>query len=739
MKKHISLIVIACFSVISNLVGQEVWEKVPTSKVFLEPEIATRENKPANYELFSVDVNSLNETLVNATSRKLPATTNLIMKLPTPLGMQRFLVREASVFSDGLAAKYPTIKSYVGTGIDDPTAIARFSKSVKGFHAMITSTKYPMYLIDPYTKDKKTSIAYLKKDGANSKIECLVEDTKKTVQIANKTAATILSDGKLRTYRLALIGTGEYSQFHLLGSSATTDADKKAEVLAAMNTTITRVNGVFEIDLGVTLEIVTNNTELIFLDTNTDNLTDGDANSLIEESQTVCDDTIGNGMYDIGHAFSTGAGGLAALGVVCVIGSKAKGVTGKPAPVDDSFDIDYVAHELGHQLGANHTQNNSCQRNDDTAAEPGSASTIMGYAGICDPNIQNNSDPYFHALSIEEIWNTISLTTCAVLTDVGNAIPVADAGADFVIPKSTAFVLFGNATDADAGDNLTYNWEQVDVDVAPVMPPSVSNTIGPSFRSLTATASPNRFMPAQATVLAGFVASEWEVVSSSGRIYNFALTVRDNVANGGAVHRDDMRVTSINTAGPFRITSHTTSATISGNSVETVTWDVSSTNIAPISTSNVKILFSTDGGLTFPTTLVASTPNNGSAQVTIPNVTTTEARIKIEPVDNIYYAVNSSNFSVDMTTSIGEVTFDNFSVFPNPTEGRIKLNFEVLSTDIVTVQLFDLLGRLVEEKSFYNTPTNFSEELNFAKVPSGLYMLHVKNGNKSSTEKILIK
>ena len=422
--------------------------------------MAIRVEIPTNFDLYDIDISVLNTKLVKALSRTSTTTNNLVIKFPTPLGIQRFLIKEASVFSPTLAAEYPDIKSYVGIGLDDPTAIARFSKSVKGFHAMITSGNYPMFLLDPYTKDKNTSIAYYKKDSSNKEFECFVTESKKT--IANKTNVTI-SDGKLRTYKLALIATGEYSQFHLSGSSATTDAQKKAVVLAAMNTTMTRVNGVFESDLGVTMQIVSNNTNLIFLDAVTDNLTNNDGGELIDESQTICDATIGNANYDIGHAFSTGGGGLAGLGVVCTIGQKGRGITGQGNPVGNAFDIDYVAHEMGHQFGANHTFNTksgSCaggNRNNDTAVEPGSASSIMGYAGICSPhNVQANSDAFFHTVSIAEMWAHVSTTNCAVVTNTGNAIPVANAGNDFVIPKGTAFVLRGSATDADGTGSLTY-------------------------------------------------------------------------------------------------------------------------------------------------------------------------------------------------------------------------------------------------------------------------------------------
>jgi len=721
----------------NSVFGQDIWKKEPKTASFVASELAFRKAVPSIFELYGVDLKTLETKLINTTSRRLKSAPGVTIKLPTPMGVQRFVVKEAAVFSDELAAKFPSIKSYVGVGLDDPTAVARFSKSVKGFHAMISSGNYPMYLIDPYTKDTHTSIAYFKKNGTKSDFECLVSERKQS--LINTAVSSMVSDGKLRTYRLALIATGEYSQFHLIGTTATTDAEKKAVVLAAMNTTMTRVNGVFERDLGVTMEIVSNNTSLIFLDTATDNLTDNDADSLLGESQVLCDATIGTSNYDIGHAFSTGAGGLAGLGVVCLVGQKAKGVTGSSNPVGDAFDIDYVAHEIGHQFGADHTQNNNCQRNGATAVEPGSASTIMGYAGICSPNVQMNSDAYFHAVSIAEMWSSVTTTaTCGAETVTNNATPVVNAGADFVIPKATAFVLKGSATDADTENSLTYNWEQIDAEIA-TMPPSLTSTEGPAFRSLPSSTSSNRYMPAIATVLSGYTASTWEAVSTVARVYNFSLTVRDNVASGGATGRDDVIITADVNSGPFKVTSQGLAVSLNGNSTQTIAWDVANTDGAYVNCTHVNILLSTDGGLTYPNVLLANTPNDGTQDVTLTNTTTAKARIKVEAVDNIFYAVNTTDFSIDeVVVSVDEFLFANFKVYPNPSKGKITVSFDVVSTDKVTVQLVDLLGRLVDERVYVNTETTFLEEINYDKVTSGLYLLHIKNGAKKSTKKLII-
>jgi hypothetical protein len=738
MKNSYKISLLFFFFTSISMFSQSIWTKQENNARIIEENIEYRETQPASFDLFRINTSLVTKKIETSTKQE------TIIELPTPNGIQRFMVKESSVFSNELAMKYPSIKSYVGVGIDDKTARVRFSKSNVGFHAMITSGKYPMYLIDPYTKDKKTAIAYYKNKVLKSNFECLAEDNLPKVRQNKFQKATNANDGKLRTYKLAIVTTGEYSQFHLTNQNVpagATDAVKKAAILSAINTTMTRVNGIFERDLGVTMKVVANNESIIFLNGATDNLTDNDADTLIDETQALCDATIGTENYDIGHAFSTGGGsgaGLAGGGVVCLLGEKAKGVTGSASPINDTYDIDFVVHEMGHQFGANHTQNNNCQRNNSTAVEPGSASSIMGYAGFCSPNVQSNSDAYFHSVSIAEMWNIVTTTAnCAVQTVTNNSAPVANAGNDFTIPKSTPFVLKGAATDVDAGNNLTYNWEQIDNQTA-TMPPVATNASGPLFRTLPPSTSSNRFMPALATVLSGNTSSTWEVVPSVARTMNFSLTVRDNVLNGGATDRDDMKITVDGTSGPFLITSQMTATTLNGNSTQIINWNVANTTASPVNCANVNILLSTDGGMTYPNVLISNTPNDGTQQVTLTNITTTQARIKIEAVNNIFYAVNSINFSIDKVASVNEEFFANFKLYPNPSKGLITINFDVFSSDEVLIELFDIRGRKIKQSEFKVSGTTFSTSLNYQSVAKGLYILKIKNGQNRISKKIVI-
>ena len=708
----------------------------------------SRRTMPQEYNLFKLNTTALKAALSQAPVRH-SGVSNVIIKLPTNNGeLQNFRVFEASVMSPELQARNTNIRSYAAQGIDDPTAVARFSVSDLGVNVMITSGKYATIYIDPYTQDKTYYIAYnLNQLPPNPEgFECLVEEAIGPEPILNERNA---NDGKLRTYRLAVACTGEYAQFHLNDQGipgTATDAVKKAAVLSAINITVTRVNGVYERDLSLTMVLVANNEDIIFLNPATDPFTNNQANVLINQSQTVIDATIGFTNYDIGHTFSTGAGGLAQLRSPCTA-SKARGVTGTNSPKGDGYDIDYVAHEMGHQYGANHTFNNSCgnNRNNGTAVEVGSGSTIMAYAGICPPNVQNRSDDYFTAISIQEMWANISTGqgNCGAQTATNNLPPIADAGPDYTIPKSTPYILQGTASDPD-GNALTHCWEQFNPNIAP-MPPLKTSTVGPAFRSFDPTDTPERYMPRINYVLLGDLggnnpptSNRWEAVAAVGRILSFRYTVRDNAAGGGSSANDNMTVTVDGNSGPFTITSQTAVTTWNTQTTETITWDVANTDLSPVSCANVDIKFSTDNGFTYPITIATNVPNTGSAIINVPNVNTTGGRLMVMASNNIFYDLNDAAITVTGTLGLEDFAFDNFSVYPNPSTGIFNLSFTPDSNEKVEVSLYDVRGRVISQFVYDEVNSGlFSKQLDFNYIDGGMYFLVVKNGNKTATKKLM--
>ncbi len=651
MKNKLLFIALLAFTSFSFAQEGNFWKK-SINKI----NAVVYENKKqiTNPNLFELDANALKNLLSNAPQRNmLFGKSTVIASFPNGEGQfERFKILESSNMDVQLAARYPEIKSYIGQGIDNPTATIYFSISPLGLQTMTLYGDKSAVFIEPYTKDLNTYAVYKKSDKVASlnKFECKVVDVV-APQMNQATARPNADDALLRTFRLALSVTGEYTTYF---------GGTKALALAAMNNSMTRVNGVFEKDFSARMVLVANNDLVIYTNASTDPYdaaTTGSGGTWNQQLQTTLTNTIGSANYDIGHLFgaSGGGGNAGCIACVCINPTTSKplgkgsGFTspGDAIPSGDNFDIDYVAHEMGHQFGANHTFTHS---NESTGVqmEPGSGSTIMGYAGITTLDVQPHSDDYFHAVSIQQVTNYIKTTTCSVNTATGNAIPTANAGLDYTIPKSTPFMLTATGTDAN-GDILTYNWEQMDSQTTSAVP-SATKTTGVNFRSYTASTSPTRYFPRMASVLTGSTTTAGteltvEALPSVARTMNFRATVRDNRAGGSGNNSDDMILTVNATAGPFSVTAPNTAVSYIAGSTQTVTWAVAGTTANGVNCANVDILISTDSGTTW-STLLAATPNDGTQAVTIPNTLGTTNRIMVKGTNHIFFDVSNTNFTI---------------------------------------------------------------------------------------------
>ncbi|MFM7709301.1 MAG: reprolysin-like metallopeptidase [Ferruginibacter sp.] len=600
-----------------------------------------------------------------------------ILSLPLPDGRTgRFRVWESSIQEAGLEAQFPDIRTFNGQGIDDPRATIRFDLTLRGFHAQVLTPENTWYM-DPYAiGNTEDYISYFRRHNHRpSFFHCDVNEESLAARPTNVQAPC--RGTNLKTYRLAVACTGEYAQAP--GIAAGTNA---AILHSAIVTTVNRVVGVYEVELAIRLVLVANNNLIEYLQASTDPFNgNNNANTLITESQTVITNNIGSGNFDIGHTFSTGGGGLAGLGVVCNNGSKARGITGSPNPTGDGYDIDYVAHEMGHQFGGNHPMNGCGSSPITTSYEPGSGTTIMAYAGICGTqDIQPNSDPTFHAISFDEISNFLVAggASCGVSTPTGNTLPVIDPlpFTSLSIPPNTPFILTGSATDAN-GDALSYCWEQWDLGN-----PGASWNIGltagagntaPLFKSRLPKTTGSRTFPDIAVILANYPTNpaatmgglKGEILSPVERAMKFKLTVRDNRAAGGGVVSagsggcQTASTLQLNVVGttPFTVTAPNGGETWGGGTSQTINWNVSGTSSAPISTATVKITLSTDGGQTYPITILASTANDGTETISVPNNATTQARIRVEAINNVFFDISNANFTI--TAAVAGFAFDN--------------------------------------------------------------------------------
>lgn len=718
--------VLAFLVICQNIQAQQVQPSNYWQDVAAVPSAAKAQRQivPGRYRTMRVDLSTLENVLDAAPKGNVleVRTSNATIQLPYPDGsLKSFRLIEASIMATELQEKYPEIRTYAAEGIDDPGASARLDFTPSGFHAMVLSVEHGTIFVDPYAKEVTDHyISYYKKHFHKelpAGFEKCSYETVNDLQWANKATfrqvqqkALRAGDCQLRTYRLALACTGEYAAYHggTIGGA-----------LAAMTTTMNRVNGIYERDATVHMELVSNTDDLIYLNSGSDPYTNNNGSAMLGENISTCNSVIGSSNYDIGHVFSTGGGGVAYLGVPCT-SSKAGGVTGQSNPVNDPFDIDYVAHEMGHQFGANHTQNNSCNRNGSTAVEPGSASSIMGYAGICSPDVQSNSDALFHAISLSEIHNFVvngSGDNCPTHTPMSNNAPSANAGSNKTIPANTPFVLEGSGSDPDQNDVLTYTWEQMDNEVS-TQPPSANSDDGPNFRSIPPSESQNRYLPNLDDLVDG-VSPTWEVLSDVSRHFDFRFVVRDNSPGGGCNDEDDMRVNVDGNSGPFVVTNPNTALTWSALSTENVSWNVAGTNGSPVSCSNVDIFLSVDGGHTYPITLATGVPNNGSANVSVPNTASTTARVMVKGAGNIFFDISNQNFTIEVP-SVPDYMLSVQQAYVNVCSGT-DAQFELDVTSIVGYT--DPVNLSI---SGLSTPLQSSFSINPV-IPSGSSVLTISN------------
>jgi uncharacterized protein (TIGR03437 family) len=625
------------------------------------------------------------ELSANGKFTKAGRQTQLVMTLPMPDGtFGRFGIEESSVMAGELAARFPEIRTYRGRGLDDPTATARLDVTPQGFHAIVLSSEGTV-IVEPAPRTSRAQsrqyISYDQRDAPQEAgaFSCLVlgaeqatqdANVRQSKQVSRKGYANPLASGAtLRTYRLALAATAEFTQTYGGGNVG--------DVLSALTTLINAVNAIYERDLAVHLNLVANETSIIFTNSATDGYTSDDVNTMLTQNQSVLDQRIGSANYDLGmvldgHVYTFTPGkfifqGAAQFQSTCSNGQKGKAVSVfRSTEPTSNAAIYVVAHELAHKLGALHTFNGTLDdcgpsRFAVVAYEPGSGSTIMGYRGgvlpngnyfpICDSEDLHSTDTYFHTASIDQITNYVTFgggSVCGVSTNTGNTQPNIDAGADFTIPANTPFTLTASGSDADA-DALTFCWEQFDLGAAG--PPHTDNGDRPIFRSFAPVANPARTFPQLSDILSG-TPTFGESLPITDRTMNFRVTVRDNHTGGGGVNTGAMRVNVVSASGPFIVTAPGSGTSWPAGSTQIVNWNVANTASVPINCAAVRVLLSIDGGGSFPFTLASGIPNSGTATINVPNTPTSSARVKVEAAGNIFFNISPSNFTITPNTTL---------------------------------------------------------------------------------------
>jgi len=596
-----------------------------------------------HFQIMHLDQKSLKKSLSKAPKKGVNTQSSVTITLPLPNNtFETYEVFQNSTLHPKLKAKFPEINTYDAYSVNNPGEWVKLDLTHQGFHAMILRAGKSPVFIDPVSKENHSYyIVYYKKDFISpQKLKCEVNQQNPSLSLSGfgNTLAPYYPC-QLKKYRLAMAATAQYTQFH--GGTV-------AGALSAETTTMNRVNGIYETDMAITMQLIANNDLIIYTNPNNQPYTHGDPDKLILENQANVDAVIGSANYDIGHVVDAAGSGLARLRSVCIAGLKARGVTGKTTPVSDPFDVDYVAHEMGHQFGATHTQNNNCNRYDPTAVEPGSGSTIMGYAGICAPNVQGNSDAYFHGISLEQMGEFVASPqhNCPVTTPIPEAPVIKYTNGDRSIPMSTPFTLTANAAPSSGSGVLTYTWEQMNNEITP-QPPVATATGGPNFRSFTPKTTNTRYLP-NLNALSNGGPFTWEVLPAVSRILKFRVSVRSNAPGGSCNTYRDTQVAVTPTAGPFLVTYPTDAGvTWSGLSAQQVTWNVANTQFPPLNTEHVNLYLSIDGGQNYSIPLLLNAPNTGNAEVCVPNVNSATARVQVQASTGGFFNISQNNFVIN--------------------------------------------------------------------------------------------
>jgi len=597
---------------------------------------------PKTSRTISIDGEALRDLLFRAPHEKsvTAETSNATISLPLPDGgTARYRIVAYDIAEAPALAKYPNIRTWYGINADDPTQSIFLDWTERGFHASVRGGGTETFFIDPlFRRNTDQYQVYRKSDFDPDQLErslCLTENDNLTAEDQTESTDKVLGDCELMQYRTTITATGEYSNYH-----GATSAAQSGLVQSAVVTTINRVNQVFTRDLSLRLLLVANNDQLYNYNPNTDPFNDNSVGSLLNDNTPYTNGIIGSNNYDYGHIFTRGDNnGVARLRASCG-NTKAAGATSRQTPENDPFDIDYVAHEMGHNFGGNHTQNNDCNYSSSAGMEPGSASSIMGYAGICSPNVQTNSDAYFHGRSIQEITTHFELGSGGCGTTINTSLnnPVVTPQTDETIPAGTPFVLKSGGS---GNGTLSFNWEQYDVERGAVMPPEGTNTQGPLFRSFNHVASTERFFPNLPDVLSG-TDPQWEETPTVTRNMSFRATVINYNAAYGCASEDDINIAVDASDRPFTVSDPNNGNQWSAGQTAQIQWDVAETDGAPYNSQVVDILLSTDGGASFQP-LLTNTPNDGFAEVVVPVQTSTSARVMVRSKDNVFYNVSPTS------------------------------------------------------------------------------------------------
>ncbi len=624
------------------------------------------------FEAYDVDHDALKAYLSQA-EMEFKSDKGLVLDIPVPkYGTMAFHMFESPCMMEGISARYQQIKSYKGYAIENPSIICRMDFGTQGMHGSIITREGSVYIDPTENSNKGNYVVYFTKDQLVSKnpvSACGMDPQDADVfdqlpsEVELEASTRSGAEIPLRVYRLAIATTGEFGE--TIGMTV-------ENTLSVLNTSVNRLNMIFENELAIRLVLVDDNDQLFNFDRDEDDFFDGRNSGaretnpgpgLLAENPIFINNKIGFGNYDIGHIYTRGCysvGGVASLGSLCGgVNNRARGVTCFFGTNIENITVRTVAHEIGHQMAAQHSFNHCDMMNESlgTGYEPGSGITIMSYAGACDNingnglfnNLANTNFDVFHVGSIEQMYSFTregNGTGCGVIQESGNHEPDITLNYEngFTIPISTPFELTGEAEDMD-GDTMSFTWEQHNAGpLVTVLGEPWGNA--PTFRNYYPDTEKTRHFPILSNTLNNS-SDKREVLPTYSRDLNFYFVARDNSYRGGTTVWEEVAFYASDQAGPFQVLTQQDNNTYEVGERVLVQWDVANTDQAPINTKYVDIELSTDGGFNLDHVLLENTLNDGEEYVYIPEAVTSTGRIKIKAVDNIYYDYNNINFTVN--------------------------------------------------------------------------------------------